>query len=125
MKRLSIYMFFALLSSLLTACSIPIKSLNSNGLANNLAVPEIKETKGVKQLYVNNEPYLILGGELLNSSASSIEHMEDIWEHVRSLNVNTVYLPITWQQFEPQEGTIDYSLIDSHIKNAYDNDLKL
>jgi beta-galactosidase GanA len=88
-------------------------------------VPEIKETKGVKQLYVNNEPYLILGGELLNSSASSIEHMEDIWEHVRSLNVNTVYLPITWQQFEPQEGTIDYSLIDSHIKNAYDNDLKL
>jgi hypothetical protein len=100
-------------------------SSNSENLTTNLTLPIIQETNGVKQLYVNNEPFLIIGAELLNSSASSIEHMKDSWAHVRSLNVNTVFLPINWQQFEPKEGSFDYSLIDSHLKSASDNNLKL
>jgi len=111
--------------TLLMAGNNANKSSKSDELATNLALPMIKETNGVKQLYVNNEPFLIIGGELLNSSASSIEHMKDIWAHVRSLNMNTVFLPINWQQFEPKEGSFDYSFIDSHIKSAYDNNLKL
>ena len=125
MKRIQLSIIFTLLLAFLTANSYANDSLKPDDLANNLALPIIKETKGVKQLYVNNEPFLIIGAELLNSSASSIEHMRDIWAHVRSLNVNTVYLPVNWQQFEPEEGTFDYSLIDSHIKSAYDNNLKL
>lgn len=40
-------------------------------------------------------------------------------------NVNTIFLPVNWQQFEPREGEFDYSLIDSHIRSAQDNGLKL
>jgi len=120
MKIIQLSLVFTLLLVLLT----------TNNKANNSSKPDdslpiIKETNGVKQLYVNNEPFLIIGAELLNSSASSIEHMKDIWAQVRSLNVNTVYLPVNWQQFEPEEGNFDYSLIDSHINSAYDNNLKL
>jgi hypothetical protein len=125
MKRFQLPIVFTLLLALLVACNNTDSSSKSDDLANPLALPMIKEIKDVKQLYVNNEPFLIIGGELLNSSASSIEHMKDIWAHMKSLYVNTVFLPITWQQFEPEEGTFDYSLIDSHIKSAYDNDLKL
>ena len=125
MKRIHLPIVFTLLLALLTASNNANNSSNSEDLATNLTLPIIKETKGLKQLYVNNEPFLIIGAELLNSSASSIEHMKDIWAHVRSLNVSTVYLPVSWQQFEPEEGTFDYSLIDSHIKSAYDNNLKL
>jgi hypothetical protein len=125
MKRIQLPIIFTLLLSLLVACNNANNSSMSYDLDNNLAMPMIKEINGVKQLYVNNEPFLIIGGELLNSSASSIEHMHDIWAHIRSLNVNTVLLPINWQQFEPQEGTFDYSLVDSHIKSAYDNNMKL
>ena len=125
MKRIQLFTVFTLLVAFLTANSYANDSLKPDDLANNLALPIIKETKGVKQLYVNNEPFLIIGAELLNSSASSIGYMKDIWARVRSLNVNTVYLPINWQQFEPEEGTFDYSLIDSHIKSAYENNLKL
>jgi len=113
--------FILLMTSLMVSANSNDSS-KSDDLAN---LPMIKEIKGVKQLYVNNEPFLIFGGELLNSSASSIEYMKDIWAQVRSLNVNTVFLPINWQQFEPIEGTFDYSLIDSHIKSANDNNLKL
>ncbi len=125
MKRIQNPIVFTLLLALLIACNNANHSSNSDGLATNLTLPIIKETNGLKQLYVNNEPFLIIGGELLNSSASNINYMKDIWARIRSLNVNTVYLPITWQQFEPEEGTFDYSLIDSHIKSAYDNNLKL
>jgi len=125
MKRFQLSIVFTLLLALLTAGNNAINSSNSGDLATNSTLPIIKETKGVKQLYVNNEPFLIIGAELLNSSASSIEHMKDSWTQFRSLNVNTVFLPINWQQFEPEEGTFDYSLIDSHIKSASDNNLKL
>lgn len=117
MKRIRLSIVFTLLTTLLMA--------NNKTNKDDLALPVIKEIKGVKQLYVNNEPFLIIGGELLNSSASSIEHMKDIWAQVRALNVNTVFLPINWQQFEPKEGAFDYSLIDNHIKSAHDNNLKL
>jgi hypothetical protein len=125
MKRIQLSIVFTLLLALLIACSNANNSSNSNDLAANLTLPIIKETKGLKQLYVNNEPFLIIGAELLNSSSSSIDHMKDIWAHIKSLNVNTVFLPVSWQQFEPEEGAFDYSLIDSHLKSAHDNNLKL
>ena len=111
MKRIQLPIVFTLLLALGIAWNHAHSSSKSDDLANNLALPMIKEIKGVKQLYVNNEPFLIIGAELLNSSASSIEHMKDIWAHIRSLNVNTVYLPITWQLFLPNEGTF-YMAID-------------
>ncbi|MEO7976122.1 DUF5597 domain-containing protein [Flavobacterium sp.] len=114
-----------LLLALLTGCNNSTSSSKSGDPTANAALPVIKETKGVKQLYVNNEPFLIIGSELLNSSASSIEHMKDIWRQIKSLNVNTVFLPVNWQQFEPKEDAFDYSLIDSHIKSAKENNLKL
>ncbi|HKJ79721.1 MAG TPA: DUF5597 domain-containing protein [Prolixibacteraceae bacterium] len=125
MKRIQLPIVFALLFALLVASNNVTETNDSEIKATNFPLPEIKETNGVKQLHVNNEPFLIIGAELLNSSASSIEYMDVIWARIKTLNVNTVFLPITWQQFEPQEGTFDYSLIDSHIKTAYENDLKL
>ena len=89
----------------------------------NNTLPYIKTINGVKQLIVNDEPIIILGGELLNSSSSSIAYMKPIWPHLKAMNINTVLMPISWQQFEKQEGVYDYTLVDSHIKNAHQNDL--
>lgn len=125
MKKIPLPIIFAFLLALLIACNNAGNSSKSDDPADTLALPVIKEIKGVKQLYINKEPFLIIGGELLNSSASSAEHMKDNWARIKSLHVNTVFLPVNWQQFEPEEGTFDYSLIDSHIKSADDNNLKL
>jgi len=61
----------------------------------------------------------------MNSSSSSIEYMEPVWDHLNRLHVNTVLLPISWQQFEPVEGAFDYTLIDSHIENARKHNLRM
>jgi hypothetical protein len=80
-----------------------------------------------KQLWVDNEPFMIIGGELHNSTASSVAYMEqeNIWPKLQSLNVNTVLATISWEQFEPEEGVYDYQLLDYLISNAEKNNLKM
>lgn len=77
------------------------------------------------QLLVNGQPYLMIAGELHNSSASSIEYMEHLWPKLKSLNLNTVLATVSWDQFEPEEGEFDYQMIDYLIAEAQKNELKL
>lgn len=84
-------------------------------------IPHLKNN----QLIVDGKPYLMIAGELHNSSASSIPYMEALWPKLKDLNLNTVLASVSWDQFEPEEGKFDYELIDDLIANAEKNDLKL
>ncbi len=69
--------------------------------------------------------YLILGGELGNSSASSKEDIRKIFPRLKEMGLNTVLTPIYWELVEPSEGKFDFTLLDEAIKTAEANDLKL
>ncbi len=77
------------------------------------------------QLVVDRRPFLIIGGELNNSSSSSIDYMKPIWSLVADLHFNTLLTPVSWELVEPEEGRFDFSLVDSLIFNARQNDLHL
>lgn len=77
------------------------------------------------QLIVDDKPFLILGGELGNSSASSLEYMKPIWPKLVQMNLNTVLAPVYWELIEPQEGEYDFTLIDGLIDNAREHNLHL
>lgn len=84
------------------------------------------QKKGDKtQLIVNNKPFIIRGGELGNSSATSIESMEPIWSKLTDMNLNTVLTPIYWELIEKEEGKFDFSLVDDLIVKARKENLKL
>jgi beta-galactosidase GanA len=68
---------------------------------------------------------VILGGELHNSSASSLEYMEPIWDRLVALNLNTVLATVSWELLEPEEGKFDFRLVDGLIAKAREHDLKL
>ena len=59
-------------------------------------IPRIAPNQyGVPTLYVNDQPFLILGGELHNSSSSSAGYMEkNVWPALRPLALNTVIAPV-------------------------------
>lgn len=69
--------------------------------------------------------YLILGGELGNSSASSIEDINAIFPKLREMGLNTVLMPVYWELVEPIEGKYDFSLLDEALNTARENNLRL
>lgn len=76
-------------------------------------------------IMVNNEPMLILGGELSNSAATSKADIDSVLPRMKALGLNTVFLPAYWDLMEPREGQFDFSLIDEAIQTARQNNLKL
>ena len=87
--------------------------------------PRLVNNGNYTQLIVDNKPFLILGGELGNSSASSDDYMRPIWPKLRQMNLNTVFAPVYWELMEPAKGQFNFSLVDSLIKNARLNKMRL
>jgi hypothetical protein len=71
------------------------------------SIPHIIRQGNNFQLIVDNKPYLILGGELGNSSASSSAYMKPIWPKLKAMHLNTVIAPVYWELMEPVEGKFD------------------
>lgn len=77
------------------------------------------------QLRIDDTPFLILGGELGNSSASYDTDIETIFPKLARMNLNTVLVPAYWELTEPEEGAFDFSLTEKAIDEARKNNLKL
>lgn len=78
-----------------------------------------------KGLIVDGEPFIMLAGELHNSSTGSVENMAPIWERMAAKGLNTVFAVISWELLEPQEGRFDYTILDNAICGARKAGLKL
>ncbi len=78
-----------------------------------------------RQLLVDGKPYLALGGELHNSSASSPEYMTSVWDKLQAMHVRTVVSTVSWEDSEPKEGRFDFSLVDAQIAEARGRDMRI
>lgn len=67
-------------------------------------LPRLVQQHGATQILVDGKPFLIRGGELENSSASSLTYLDTIWPKVVAMHFNTVLAPVYWQLIEPREG---------------------
>ena len=67
----------------------------------------------------------ILGGELSNSAATSVEDIDEVMPRMKALGLNTVLVPAYWELIEPTEGKFDFTLIDRTIRQARDLQLKV
>ena len=76
------------------------------------APPKLQKQGDTQQLLVDGKPFLILGGELGNSSASSAEYMQPHWPRLKAMHLNTVLAPVCWELIEPAEGKFDWSSVD-------------
>lgn len=89
-------------------------------------IPEIRNDNGIETLYVHGEPFLALSGEIHNSNASNLDFMEkNVWHNLKDLNMNSVIIPIYWEQIEKEEGTYDFSLVEGLIHQARKNHMKI
>jgi hypothetical protein len=88
-------------------------------------VPHLERRGSATQLIIDGKPFLMLGGELHNSSSSSVAYMKPVWPHLAAMHLNTVLVPVAWETIEPEEGKFDFSCVDGLLQGARDSDLKI
>ncbi len=81
-------------------------------------LPAVRVQDGASQLLLHGKPFLVLGGELGNSSAGTAEQADTILPRLAALHFNTVLMPVAWDEIEPQEGKFDFSVPDHWIEVA-------
>jgi hypothetical protein len=80
-------------------------------------IPHIVEKDGRYALFVDDAPYLILGAQVHNSSSWPAE-LPKVWPAIENLHVNTVEMPVYWEQIEARQGVYDFTLVDTLLAEA-------
>jgi beta-galactosidase GanA len=106
-------------------CFFIVKLLAAGVQSQGLDIPHLQRQGAATQLIVHGKPFLMLGGELGNSSASDLAYMKPIWPKLVRMHLNSVLVPVYWELLEPAEGKFDFTLVDSAIYSARQHDLKL
>jgi len=115
-RPLPVFLVLVLLTSFL-----PLRSITGA----EAGVPHLRPSGSTTQLMVDGHPWIMLAGELHNSSSSSLAYLQPIWPRLNALNLNTVIASLSWELVEPEEGTFDFSLADGIIEAARQHHLKL
>jgi len=102
--------FSAFMSLLLVAVATCVR-------ARAAEAPRLEQKDGRYALLVGGRPFLILGGQIHNSSAWPSE-LPQVWDSLAALHANTVEAPVYWEQFEPREGQFDYTNVDQLVEGA-------
>ncbi len=80
-------------------------------------LPQLVEKDGRFALMVDGQPYLMLGAQVNNSSAWP-SMLPKVWPTVQRIAINTLEVPIYWEQFEPEQGKFDPSILHTLLDQA-------
>jgi hypothetical protein len=86
--------------------------------------PRLIQKDGRYIFLVDGHPYLILGGQIHNSSGWPSE-LPQVWKSMADLHANTVEAPVYWEQLEPQPGKFDFTNVDAIVEGARAHNLHL
>jgi beta-galactosidase GanA len=87
-------------------------------------IPRIVQREGRYALFVDDAPYLLLGAQV-NNSSSWPAVLPKVWPAIEYVHANTVEMPIYWEQFEPQPGQFDSTVLGTLLAQARDHGVHL
>ena len=87
-------------------------------MSGHTSIPHLALVDGSTTLMVHGRPFLMLAGEVHNSTSSSEAWMSRAWDKAGELGLNTLYVPVTWELVEPEEGVFDFTVVDALIDQA-------
>ncbi len=107
-----------LLSSLLVPASLAAQSPAAQEM------PRMAHQNGRYALMVDGKPYLMLGAQVSNSSGWP-EKLQALWPMAAAMHVDTLEVPVYWEQLEPSEGKFDDSVVDNVVQQARAHHVRL
>jgi hypothetical protein len=93
--------------------------------AQNEQIPHLVHEAERVRFFVDGNPFLILGGQAGNSSASNLEDIEVVYRALDAIHANTAEIPLSWNLLEREPGRFDFHLVDGAIEGARRHHLKL
>jgi hypothetical protein len=87
-------------------------------------MPAVITKNGRHALLVDGKPFFILGGQAHNSSAWPAL-MPAVWSAVEKMYLNTLEVPVYWEQVEAQPDHFDFSLVDTLLRQAREHHIRL
>jgi hypothetical protein len=87
--------------------------------------PFLRYDHGTAQLVVDGQRYLVRGGEVHNSGASTPEAARSSFRAAAAVGANTVLAPVSWDAFEPVEGHFEPAAVDQLVAAAREAGLRL
>ncbi len=93
--------------------------------ATHACIPRLERVGNRVRLLVDGKPFVALGGEVQNSSASDLDHMKNVWPRLSAMHYNTVLATVSWELLEPAEGRYDFSLVRGLLAGARAHGLRL
>ena len=112
--------FASVLAAVVAACVV----VPLHGQVRERPIPRVVEKDGRYALFVDDAPYLMLGAQVHNSSSWPVE-LPKVWPAMEYLHVNTVEMPVYWEQFEPRPGQYDTTLINTLLAEARQHQVHL
>lgn len=88
-------------------------------------LPYLQKSANSNKMMVDGKPFIILGGELHNSTGTDKIALKEALKEAKSYNLNTVLAYAYWEFIEPTEGKYNFELIDYLITNAKQENLKV
>jgi beta-galactosidase GanA len=105
-------------SLVIVSCIAFVLGIPVSAIPQSNTAPHLEKRGSATQLIVDGKPFLILGGELHNSSSSSLDYMKPLWTGLAGMGLNTVVTPLSWELVEPIEGKYDFTLVDALLAQA-------
>lgn len=81
-------------------------------------LPQLVKTASTTKLMVDGKPFIMMGGELHNSTGSDTTALRQVWKNLKAMNANTVLAYAYWEMVEPVEGQYNFELVDALIDGA-------
>jgi hypothetical protein len=85
----------------------------------------LDKSGGSAKMMVDGKPFLIMGGELHNSTGSDMTALPQVFKEMKAMNLNTVLTYAYWEHIEPVEGQFNFDLVDAAINAAKNEEIKL
>ena len=88
-------------------------------------MPQLRELNGQQILYVEDQPFLILGFQLNCDSCYDSRQIDFLIENAKKMGCNSVALLLYWRLIEPREGEFDFTILERMLDAANRHDMRI
>jgi len=87
-------------------------------------MPRLVQAEGRATLMADGKPFWVLAAQVDNSSGWP-ERLQAVWPAAEAMRLNTLEVPVYWEQMEPEKGRFDFSVVDAILQQAREHKVRL